>query len=279
MKKMLTICLCSAVLFSGCTTTESGMHNGAMFGSIIGSAIGGLSGGPRGSDIGTLAGMAGGAIVGAAIGHANEEAEMEKYREYKAQRRESMSQQRYDDSYGYNDGYAYGNHSRSDYAEGSRSDDIIEFGPDDGMNSGLAGRQVTSVGEHSSRITKGATMRRADASSLQIRNARFEDSNGDGVLSRGEEARMVFEIVNTSPVTVCNVQPIVTELTGNRHIFISQNVLIESIAAGKGIRYTATVKAGSHLRNGEAVIGIGVREGSRELKSQSKEFPVATSRY
>ena len=95
---------------------------------------------------------------------------------------------------------------------------------------------------------------------------------------RGEEARVVFEIYNNSSKPVYGVQPAVSEVTGNRHIHISENILIESIAPGKGVRYTASVKADNSLRDGRAVIRIGVLQANKEITSQTKQFTIQTKR-
>ena len=47
---------------------------------------------------------------------------------------------------------------------------------------------------------------------------------------------------------------------------------------GKGIRYTASIKADRGLRDGRAVFRIGVRLGNKEVPSQAKEFPIRTSK-
>ena len=89
---------------------------------------------------------------------------------------------------------------------------------------------------------------------------------------------MVFEIYNTSGKPVFQVLPTVVELTGNKHIHISENVLVESIMPGRGIRYTAVLKADDRLRDGDAVIRVGVFQGNREVNSQTQEFTIKTSR-
>jgi predicted nucleic acid-binding Zn ribbon protein len=53
---------------------------------------------------------------------------------------------------------------------------------------------------------------------------------------------------------------------------------VESIAPGKGVRYTANIKADSYLRNGQAVIRIGVFQNNKEIPSQTKEFSIRTSK-
>ena len=118
----------------------------------------------------------------------------------------------------------------------------------------------------------------ATDSYLEIRNPHLIDSNHDGVLTRGEEARMVFEIFNTSSKPVYRVLPMVRELTGNKHIRVSENVLVESIMPGKGIRYTAVIRTDNKLHDGEAVFRISVFQGSREMASQAREFRIMTSK-
>ena len=89
---------------------------------------------------------------------------------------------------------------------------------------------------------------------------------------------MVFEVFNNSTQPIYHVQPTVSEVTGNKHIRISENVLVESIMPGKGIRYTALIKADNRLKDGDAVIRIGVMHRNKEVPSQSKEFPIQTSK-
>ncbi len=113
---------------------------------------------------------------------------------------------------------------------------------------------------------------------IEIRNARIVDASRDGELARGEEARMIFEVYNNSSEPAYNVQPSVSEVTGNKHIRISENVLVECIRPGKGIRYTAVIKADNRLKDGEAVIKIGVFQGNKEITSQAQEFVIKTSK-
>jgi hypothetical protein len=113
---------------------------------------------------------------------------------------------------------------------------------------------------------------------LEIRRPMLIDTNRDQLLSRGEEARVVFEIFNTSTKPVYRITPSVTEITGNKHIEVSDNVMIECIEPGKGIRYTALVRADNRLKDGEAVFRIGVFQGNREQSSQAREFRIQTSK-
>ena len=113
---------------------------------------------------------------------------------------------------------------------------------------------------------------------LEIRRPMLIDTSRDQILSRGEEARVVFEVFNTSDKPVYRIMPSVMEITGNKHIEISDNVMIESIEPGKGIRYTALVRADDRLKDGEAVFRIGVYQGRKEIVSQTQDFRIQTSK-
>jgi hypothetical protein len=89
---------------------------------------------------------------------------------------------------------------------------------------------------------------------------------------------MVFEVYNNSSKPVYRVLPTVAEVTGNKHVHVSQNVMVESIMPGKGIRYTASIKADNRLRDGEAVIRIGIVQANKEIASQTREFTIKTSK-
>ena len=245
MKKMLLVSVGALLLLNSCGTyTAEGAATGGWFGSVIGSAIGGIAGGHRGSNIGTLIGMAGGAVVGAAVGQAADEAEQRRYEDYQKARQLNGINRNRDYSYQDNSGY-----------DGSNSGDDRLYG---------FGEDFTPT---PSNPTSGG---------LEIRNARLLDFSRDGVLMRGEEARMVFEIYNTSDKVIRGIQPAVAEVSGNKHIHISENILIESISPGKGVRYTASIKTDNGLKDGEAVIRIGVLQANKEIVSQTRNFTIVT---
>jgi hypothetical protein len=273
MKKTLVVSLGALLLLSSCGTyAGSGAVTGGSFGSIIGSAVGGISGGWRGSRVGSLIGMAGGAVVGAAIGSAADRAEQQRYEEY-AERR----QRRYEDygrtrgserrtpQYSRNDeqrGYDYQgdyNNDQSGFDSSNNGDDRL-YGFDENFNAKPDSVSVTAL----------------SLPAIEIRNAHIIDATHDGALSRGEEVRMVFEVYNNSPKPIFQIQPTVSEITGNKHIRVSENVLVESIMPGRGIRYTAVIKADDRLKDGEAIIRISVLHNNKEVASQSKEFPIQT---
>ena len=276
MKKTLVVSLGALMLLSSCGTyTGAGAVTGGSFGSIIGSAIGGISGGWRGSNVGSLIGMAGGAVVGAAIGSAADKAEQQRYEEYAEQRR----QQRYED-YGRARGSErrapqYGrNDDQRNYDE--RGDYYNEQSGFDSSNSG--DDRLFGFDENFNATPDSVSVTALSLPAIEIRNAHIIDATHDGALSRGEEVRMVFEVYNNSPKPVFQIQPTVSEITGNKHIHISENVLVESIMPGRGIRYTAVIKADNRLKDGEAIIRISVLHQNKEVASQSKEFPIQTSR-
>ena len=153
------------------------------------------------------------------------------------------------------DRYENRNDSRKDsgYDPKGRGDDRISF--DGGMASAYA-----------------------PSSALRISNVQLLDASRDGKLTRGESARVVFEIRNTSSSPVYGVQPSVREMSGNKHIHISENVLVECIQPKETIRYTAQIKADNRLRNGEAVILVSMFQAGREISSQARQLRIVTSK-
>lgn len=243
MKKVLILSLGVLLMMSSCGTYEAtGAYTGAHFGSIIGSAIGGITGGWRGSDIGSIVGMAGGAVVGAAIGKAaDDKAEAKAVERYERHRQANAARHH---EYGYDD---------SGFDPEGRGDDRIMI---DGMSPGFN--------------PSAAPVR------LEISDVHILDASRDGQLVRGESARVVFEIHNPSDKPAYGVQPSVIEVSGNRHIHISENVLVECIQPKQTIRYTAQVKADNGLRNGEAVIRVSVLQSGRELQGLTRDYRVVT---
>ena len=280
MKKYIALALSGTLLLSGCgagnENTASGGLLGAQFGSIIGSAIGGINGGPRGSDIGTLVGMAGGAVVGAAVGSAADKANKQQYDDYTS-RRTSASQTRrqaernatYSQPQGMesNSGYDeqdYGYDSQDSGFDPSNSgDDIIDFG-----KTGAA----SDCKPHSATLM----MEEAGMPALEIRNVRYV---GNGTtLSSGELARVTVEVYNNSTASLYGVRPAVMETTHNKHIAVSAPIIIEKIAPGKGIRYTAMVKADRKLKDGTAHFKVFASEKKGGTQSSVAEFDITTRR-
>ncbi len=271
MKKNIIVVLATVMLLASCGTYEgAGAANGAYFGSLLGSAIGGINGGYRGSNVGTLVGMAGGAAVGAAIGRAADnrrQQDMDKYYQEKARlkanrearERNSVKNESYVPDYN----CSQGEYTDSGFDSSNSGDDRIDidFGttPETGYQ-----YQGTTI-----------EAKNMNVPSLEIRNARFIDSDGNNVITRGEKCEIVFEIFNNSDAVAYNVEPAVMEKTGNKHILISPNILVESLSPRKGVRYTARIVADKLLKNGTAEFSVGVLMNGKTA-SRVVDFTVPT---
>lgn len=285
----------AALLVSSCTTgAGAGAYAGSSFGSVLGSAIGGIVGGPHGSDVGTIFGMAGGAIVGGAIGDAAEKKQAQEQHEVlsrrnqriqreKAQRR---SAQQYDD-----DTYASGNSGNyvgddfdpSQMVDNSNSgDDRIDFGApsSSGANATMGNVPMSNASPSqsvdASRVEQIYGNAKSDGK-LTIRNVRFADSNGDGVLSGDEIGQVSFEIYNKTDAPIYNFDPSVVEAEANKRIYISPSVRVENIMPGQGLRYTATVKADRRIKDGEIRLLVSAQKEGKPI-SYVTVVKVATQR-
>lgn len=256
MKRVIVYGMAAALLMSSCGTYEgAGAYSGAQFGSILGSAIGGITDGGRGHDVGTIVGMVGGAAIGGAIGAAkdkkNRQEVHDRYQQVQQRKAQKKAAQRSSDDYSGFD------------ATNSGDDRLYDFnGPE--YNNEYMGQQP--VAELSADNWSGAA--------VEIRNARFVDDDHDGILSRGEMGKVIFEVYNRSQQTLYDVQPLV-EAIGNKHVYVSPGIHVESILPGKGIRYTALVKGDGSLKNGTVRLVASVRQGS-ETVSPVSEFNVST---
>lgn len=112
---------------------------------------------------------------------------------------------------------------------------------------------------------------------LEIVNARFVDFNEDNTLNRNETCKVIFEIMNRGNSPVYDVVPTVVETTGNKHIYISPSIHVEKITPGRGIRYTAMVKADNRLKNGMAHFCVSVIHEGKSI-SKVNEFNIPTRR-
>lgn len=280
----------AALLVSSCTTgAGAGAYAGSSLGSVLGSAIGGIVGGPHGSDVGTIFGMAGGAVVGGALGDAAEKKQAQEQHEVlsrrnqriqreKAQRR---SAQQYDD-----DTYASGNSGNyvgddfdpSQMVDNSNSgDDRIDFGaPSSSGANATMGNASPSQSVDASRVEQIYGNAKSDGK-LTIRNVRFADSNGDGMLSGDEIGQVSFEIYNKTDAPIYNFDPSVVEAEANKHIYISPSVRVENIMPGQGLRYTATVKADRRIKDGEIRLLVSAQKEGKPI-SYVTVVKVATQR-
>ena len=267
MRKVLILSVCSILLFTSCGTyTGQGAAVGSYAGSIFGSAIGGIIGGPRGSDVGTLVGMAGGAVIGASVGAAADQKVASDYQDYRNERRKyDYFQNRIDSS----------NFSDRNYTPGD--DRINMYNGETYTGSYSAAIPRTYIPSHDSSVSPGFSYKLNSA--LEIIHLRFVDANRDKSINAGEECKIIFEVMNRSNSVLYDVQPIVVESSGNRHLFISSGIHVESLQPGTGIRYTAMVKADKHLKDGTAVFHISAVQGKGILTSKTNEIEIPTVSY
>jgi len=276
MKKSIVILAASTILLTSCGTyAGAGAGYGAYYGGWIGSAIGGLAGGHRGHDIGTLIGMAGGAAVGAAIGSAADDQRQDDLYQYQQEKARLAANRKARQQQSSNSckatipedfDYEQGALSDSGFDSNNSGDDRIDLDLGDdvsSMPSVSANSLVESIG--------GAPV-------IEIRNARFVDNNNDNTISRGESCAIIFEIYNSGTASAYDIQPTVLETTGNKHITISPSILIESLGAGKGVRYTARIIADNNLKNTPAEFRVAIIQGEKTL-SKVLTFSVPCKKY
>ena len=283
MKKGSVIMMGAALLVSSCTTgAGAGAYAGSSLGSVLGSAIGGIVGGPHGSDVGTIFGMAGGAVVGGALGDAAEKKQAQEQHEVLSRRNQRIqrekaqhrSAQQYDD-----DTYASGNSGNyvgddfdpSQMVDNSNSgDDRIDFGApsSSGANAPMGNVPMSnapsSQSVDASRVEQIYGNAKSDGK-LTIRNVRFADSNGDGMLSGDEIGQVSFEIYNETAAPIYNFDPSVVEAEANKRIYISPSVRVENIMPGQGLRYTATVKADRRIKDGEIRLLVSAQKEGKPI--------------
>lgn len=282
MKKSLILSLSAAVVLSSCGTyAGSGAMSGGSLGSILGSAIGGIAGGGRGSDIGTIVGMAGGAVIGAAMGQkADQRAKDDVHDHYEKVQQRKAREQKERSTYGNDtqtDVYAVPNRVDSSGFSASNSGDdrLYDFEGSDYTGNYSAAQPKSKTPSESSVEQLAGNYKYVP--NIEVINARFVDDNQDGVLSRNEVGKIIFEVMNHSDKTITDVQPSVLETSGNQHIYISPSVHIESIAPSKGVRYTAIVKADKRLKAGVATFAVTVLQGQKSI-SKVTEFNIKTSK-
>ncbi len=263
---------CASLMLGSCDTyTGTGAYIGSGIGSILGSAIGGLNDGPRGSDLGTIVGMAGGAIVGAAIGNAADQKQQADY-DYSQQNNNSRQQSEQNDKV-----YSQDSSSSDSGFDGSNSSDdrIYDFNGSD-YNGSYSAQKPTQTSPRQSSVDE-IIETYSYSPNLEVRNARFVDDNQDGTLNSGELCKVIFEVYNKGERVISDVVPTVIDASGNKHIWVSPSIHVERILPGKGIRYTAVVKADNKLKDGMAKFCVSVVQGNNAI-SKVTEFNIPTKR-
>lgn len=262
MKKAGVLFVCTALLLSGCGTyAGSGAYNGAALGSVFGSAIGGINGGWRGSDVGTVVGMAGGAIIGGVIGAQADKAQQAKYDEYKRERRQGRD------------------HNCGTYGSDAAEYEDSGFDPSGSGDDVLYDFDGIDMKETAPVMRIGSPKVSVEETGLEIRNLRFVDADNDNIMSGGEIGKVIFEVYNNSSAPFYNITPVVKETTGNRRIYISGSIRVEKIVPGKGIRYTAMVKADKRIKDGVAKFQVYASDSNGIITEvMGLDMPVAKKR-
>ena len=273
MKRLVMSVATAALLLSSCGGAQgTGMYIGANMGGMLGSAVGGLFGGMNGSNIGTIIGVAGGAAAGGAI----------------AKNKADRAQQRpFDSSYEGVDGL-YSNFNGSDVAlssDNSLSSNLVNasYSNNDDRIYPFGSAQTAQPQDYNTTqtVTVGQLERKAQPQNertrdiVELRNPRFQDDNNDNILVRNEMAQVTFEIFNNGTEPLYNVDPIVEETTGNKHVYISPTLSVQRIDPGKGIRYTALVTTDKWLKNGNITLKVYARQGARTITA-IQEFNIPT---
>ena len=223
MKKILSLALCAVLAVTGCTS--QGGIAGDPTAVMLGANIGGLTGaivGSSGHHRHSYRGSLVGSLVGTIAGAAIASAATAPKQQ--AEEAYIVETRPYRERSRYEDGY----------------EETRRYG------------RVPSYGHyrHEERSTE-----------LEIRNIRFIDDNRNHVIESGEQAKIIFEVVNTGRLAAYHVTPVVAEKSGLKRLSISSSVTLECIPAGDGIRYTAIVRAGK-MRRGKAVFHVTALDGS-----------------
>lgn len=266
MKKYSIMIMSAALVASSCTTgAGTGAYAGSSLGSVLGSAIGGIAGGPRGSDIGTIFGMAGGAVVGAAVGDAatkqHHQDQDDTYMPSSNNNNRPVYEQPYSSSQQPVDDI-----DPTQMVDTTNSgDDRIDF--DVNSSSTLPNNNPdTSVSMDASKVEQiyGAN-KAAESGKITIKNVRFVETAEHNVLHGGEVGKVMFEMYNETQAPIYNFMPTVVEADGNKRIYISPSVRVENILPGQGLRYTATVKAGKRIKDGEIRLLVSAQRDGKPI--------------
>ena len=120
-------------------------------------------------------------------------------------------------------------------------------------------------------------MAESSSTVFELKNVRFTDANGDGILQRSEVGKVSFEIKNITSQMQYDVIPAVVECTGNSHILVSPSAHIENILPGQTLRYTAMVVADGSLKDGNVSFEVSVSLNGR-TQGEPLSIEVATSK-
>ena len=260
-------------LFYSCTrSTGTGMAIGSQFGNLLGGAVGEAIGGRKGAFVGSVFGMAAGAVIGESIETKNYEKRQREIKRYR-QRVLEREERRYKGSN--NDSSPRTRNSDEPlYTESEKGDDRIEWQE----NKEVQEKSVSLDGlKNKPNDNPHEELKTAEArqESIVIKSFAFKNNRNDLSLVRNESATLVVELYNANDTTLYNIEPIVQEVTHNKHILLSENVKISRVEPYSTIRCTFNVVADKHLNNGSAIFTIKVKQNNR-LVSLDKMLEIET---
>lgn len=264
MKKVMILGLAATFFMSSCSSYIDGTFTGGSLGSVLGGAVGDIIGGPRGSDIGTIVGMIGGAAVGAAIDanaqKRNQEAAHDHYE--RVQQNKAQGINPYDDMYSYSqEGYVNEQQGEEIVLDTTASGDdrIYDFQPSTEME------QKTMMNIPESSVIERLSTMPYEIPNVEICNVVFTDNNNDGVLSRGEVGKVVFEIHNNGTQPISNLIPSIVEDANSGHFTISPAVQIDGLMPKEIVRYTASIVADKKIKAGISSFTITVLLNNKSI--------------
>ena len=108
---------------------------------------------------------------------------------------------------------------------------------------------------------------------LKVENIRFVDENRNQTIDAGEHAKVLFEIHNGGNATLYNITPVVT-CSEPKKVIVSPTAIVENLAPGKAVSYTANFLVSPKLKDGEVNFKIAFQDGKRIVTF--KDFSLAT---
>lgn len=115
-----------------------------------------------------------------------------------------------------------------------------------------------------------------NTSSVRLENFHFVDANNNQAIDRGEECKVMFDVVNTGNSTVRDVTPQMEVVNGAKGLLLGGATTIESIPAGERVTYSVPVIA-KKVKSGEAVFQAYATEANGAV-TETIEFSLPTKK-
>lgn len=109
-----------------------------------------------------------------------------------------------------------------------------------------------------------------------IRNLQL-NIDGGSTMPRGGEAKITFELMNSSEAALYDVMPDISLTAPNKHIFISPSITVECITPGEGIRYTAHIWTSKRVRPGSYTFNVTARQEGKII-TQTKQVRIEVTK-